>query len=114
MLAGSRSAGGIEAPLTSTGITGICRFNADSISMRTKSPWVLEPGLTLTAPFFHPVPSDHREEHLALGHLCVQMGTKINSKGNRIHILEDCLLAKLLDEPVVDPPGDIGAVLSTI
>jgi hypothetical protein len=42
------------------------------------------------------------------------MDAKIDTQGNRIYILEDCLLAKLLDETVVDPPGDIGAIFTTV
>ena len=47
-----------------------------------KIPWVIEPGLAFTAPFLYPLSPDHREEHLAFGHLCVQKSAKIDTKGN--------------------------------
>ena len=39
---------------------------------------------------------------------------QIDAKRHRFHILEDSSLAKLLDEPVIDPPGDIGAIFTTV
>jgi len=42
------------------------------------------------------------------------MLTKIDTNGDRVHIFENGLTAKLLDETVIDATSSISAIFSTI
>ena len=86
------------------------RLNFDS----NEIPRVFEPGLALTPPFFHPLPSDDREEHLTLGHLRIEVLPKSTPGGIESTSLKIVPEPNSWISPIIDAPGNIDAILTSI
>ena len=67
----------------------------------------IEPALPIIAHHRYPCVADDDEDYATAGNDTVQMPTEIDAKGDRVHILEDTVRTEAIDEPIIDPPGDI-------
>ena len=73
---------------------------------------IVDSSLALLAP--HPLVADDGDQYAALAQSLFQVLPEIDAKRNRIDVLEDDVPGKMLDQPVVNPAGDIRAVVTPV
>jgi hypothetical protein len=61
-----------------------------------------------------PSGTDHRKDHVGLADSLINLLSKVDAERNAIDVHEDSVVAEMRAQPIIDPPGCAGRVLSPI